>query len=101
MTQIKKSLSADHAQIVGGSRIGANDWPEGSKGTSEDAGRWLLEVKSRVNTKLRDALGGAAVQYQIESFGRRPSTRYRLPLPAGSIEFAPVPARDLDESSQD
>lgn len=97
----RAALLAEHAQIVGGSRIGANDWPEGSKGTPEDAGRWLLEVKSRVNTRLRDALGGAAVQYQIESFGRRPSTRYRLPLPAGSIEFAPVPARELGESSQD
>lgn len=43
--------------------------------------------KSRVNGRLRVALGPAATVYQILGFGQRPRTLYGLGLPAGQIVF--------------
>ena len=48
---------------------------------------YFLERKTRLNKALRDALGCGADPYLVQSFGRRPETRFGLDLPAKAIRF--------------
>jgi CRISPR-associated protein (TIGR02584 family) len=45
---------------------------------------------SKVNARLKQALGVAAAPYLIAREGRRPNTHYGLAVPAEAIRFAPI-----------
>ena len=48
---------------------------------------YFLSHRSKLNQRLKQALGFAAGDYEVRTQGRRPNTRYGLGLAAGQIEF--------------
>lgn len=48
---------------------------------------YFLERKSRVNRLLEEALGASAWAYKVQGFGKRPDTRYGLPLEPEQIDY--------------
>jgi CRISPR-associated protein (TIGR02584 family) len=48
---------------------------------------YFLQRRSRLNQRLEDALGPATTPYLLQTFGRRPDTRYGLTLDPTAIRF--------------
>jgi len=54
----------------------------------DDLKEWFEQRKSKTNRAIRQALGRRLAQgYEITATGKRPKTRYTLPLPPEAIEF--------------
>lgn len=56
-------------------------------------GEYFSQLKSKLQRRLREALGPAAQPYLIEDGGRRPR-RYRLPLQRTQVAFAALDGED-------
>ncbi len=55
---------------------------------SDDLKDWFDQRKSRTNTAIKNSLGHSLAQhYLITASGKRPKTRYSLPLPTEAIHF--------------
>jgi CRISPR-associated protein (TIGR02584 family) len=55
--------------------------------------------KSKLNRRLRNALGEQAAAYLVTGFGRRPHTTFGLGLPAGAIRFGEATAASEQTST--